>query len=133
MYKRQDAARRGAKSSGRAIAALVHFHAGAVFLVGGATRDVAPTAVWLRSGDACVFVGEAARSYYHGVPRILPDTCPPHLREATAWPDAPVPANGDGSDAAYAAGRPPDDEALRGLCEFLRGSRLNLNVREVGD
>ena len=140
----------------------------AVFLVGGATRDVAPTAVWLRSGlcgkqpvssikyadwadvasdgvgrpkfdfhtgsgDACVFVGEAARSYYHGVPRILPDTCPPHLREATAWPDAPGPGDGDSSDAAYAAGRPTDDEALRGLCEFLRGSRLNLNVREVGD
>ena len=105
----------------------------AVFLVGGATRDVAPTAVWLRSGDACVFVGEAARSYYHGVPRILPDTCPPHLREATAWPDAPGPGDGDGSDAAYAAGRPAGDEALGGLCEFLRGSRLNLNVREVGD
>ena len=105
----------------------------AVFLVGGATRDVAPTAVWLRSGDACIFVGEAARSYYHGVPRILPDTCPSHLREATAWPDAPGPANGDGSDEAYAAGRPSGDEALRGLCEFLRGSRLNLNVREVGD
>ena len=104
-----------------------------MFLVGGATRDVAPTAVWLRSGDACVFVGEAARSYYHGVPRILPDTCPPHLREATAWPDAPGPGDGDGSDAAYAAGRPAGDEALRGLCEFLRGSRLNLNVREVGD
>ena len=85
------------------------------------------------SGDACVFVGEAARSYYHGVPRILQDTCPPHLRDATAWPDAPGPANGDSSDAAYAAGRPADDEALRGLCEFLRGSRLNLNVREVGD
>ena len=104
----------------------------AVFLVGGATRDVAPTAVWLRSGDACIFTGEA-RSYYHGVPRILPDTCPSHLREATAWPDAPGPGDGDSSDAAYAAGRPADDEALRGLCEFLRGSRLNLNVREVGD
>ena len=50
-----------------------------------------------------------------------------------APPDAPGPANGDSSDAAYAAGRPADDEALRGLCEFLRGSRLNLNVREVGD
>ena len=104
-----------------------------LFLYGcGARGSVAPTAVWLRSGDACIFTGEA-RSYYHGVPRILPDTCPPHLREATAWPDAPGPGDGDSSDAAYAAGRPADDEALRGLCEFLRGSRLNLNVREVGD
>ena len=42
----------------------------AVFLVGGATRDVAPTAVWLRSGDACIFTGERAF--------ILPRR-PPHL------------------------------------------------------
>ena len=89
------------------------------------------------SGDACVFVGEAARSYYHGVPRILADTCPSHLREATAWPTMPgISMNRDNmSDALYDMGRPKmyDDEALRGLCEFLRGSRLNLNVREVGD
>ena len=91
----------------------------AVFLVGGATRDVAPTAVWLRSGDACIFVGEAARSYYHGVPRILPDTCPSHLQEATAWPHAPGPGDGDSSDAAYAAGRPMSYSASDMLSLFM--------------
>jgi len=100
----------------------------AVFLVGGATRDISPTALWLRSGDACIFTG-AARSYYHGVPRILEGTCPPHLCAPAAWPDAPGEING--SDGDYAAGRPAG--ALDGLCEFLRGARLNLNVREVGD
>lgn len=43
----------------------------AVFLIGGATKDVVPTAVWLHSGDAVVLSG-AARQCYHGVPRVMP-------------------------------------------------------------
>ena len=43
----------------------------AVFLIGGATKDVAPTAVWIHSGDAVVLSG-SARQCYHGVPRVLP-------------------------------------------------------------
>lgn len=36
------------------------------------TRDVPPTAMLLRSGDAVV-LGQEARSCYHGVPRVLTD------------------------------------------------------------
>lgn len=43
----------------------------AVFLIGGATKDVVPTAVWIHSGDAVVLSGPARQSY-HGVPRVLP-------------------------------------------------------------
>jgi len=43
----------------------------AIFLIGGGSKDVVPTAVLLRSGDAVVLGGHARRSY-HGVPRILP-------------------------------------------------------------
>jgi len=42
-----------------------------VFLMGGQTKDVAPTAIWLHSGDAVVLSGPA-RQCYHGVPRVMP-------------------------------------------------------------
>lgn len=62
----------------------------AVFLIGGATKDVAPTAVWLHSGDAVVLSGPA-RQCYHGVPRVLPgrmlfdSTAPACAREVAAY------------------------------------------------
>lgn len=43
----------------------------AVFLMGGQTKDVVPTAVWLHSGDAVILLGPA-RQCYHGVPRVRP-------------------------------------------------------------
>ncbi len=43
----------------------------AVFLMGGQTKDVVPTAVWLHSGDAVILSGPA-RQCYHGVPRVMP-------------------------------------------------------------
>lgn len=62
----------------------------AVFLIGGATKDVAPTAVWLHSGDAVVLSGPA-RQCYHGVPRVLPGrmlfdgTAPACAKEVAAY------------------------------------------------
>ena len=50
----------------------------AVFLLGGLTKDVPPLAVLLQSGDALLLSGEA-RCAYHGVPCILPNTCPSYL------------------------------------------------------
>ena len=37
----------------------------------GTTREVAPTPLLLRGGDAVVMAGEARRCF-HGVPRVLP-------------------------------------------------------------
>ena len=45
-----------------------------IFLMGGQTKEVAPTALWLHSGDAVVLSG-AARQCYHGVPRVIPGQC----------------------------------------------------------
>ena len=42
-----------------------------VFLMGGSSKDVEPTAVWVRSGDVIVLSGPA-RQCYHGVPRVMP-------------------------------------------------------------
>jgi len=74
-----------------------------VFLFGGPTRDAAPVALFLRSGDACVLSGPA-RDCYHGVPRVLEGTCPARLSRAL-------------------------DADLR---DYLGGTRINVNVREVG-
>ena len=43
----------------------------AVFLIGGVSKDIAPSAVWVHSGDALVLSGPA-RQCYHGVPRVMP-------------------------------------------------------------
>ena len=119
----------------------------AVFLVGGATRDVrrgtgchragVPVAARRGVGRVVISLGRRVRlrrrsgGYYHGVPRILPDTCR-RTYEKRRPGQRLAPAMGDNSDEAYAAGRPADDGGAAAL-RFLRGSRLNLNVREVGD
>ena len=44
-----------------------------VFLKGGDTKDTAPAAIVLHSGDVVVLHGHARRCY-HGLPRVLPGT-----------------------------------------------------------
>ncbi|KAF5381098.1 hypothetical protein D9615_003904 [Tricholomella constricta] len=51
----------------------------AVFLIGGLTRDSEPVPILLRSGDVVIMSGPDCRRAYHGVPRILEGTLPPHL------------------------------------------------------
>ncbi|KIM49179.1 hypothetical protein M413DRAFT_21445 [Hebeloma cylindrosporum] len=52
----------------------------AIFLIGGTTRESDPIPILLRSGDVVIMSGPACRRAYHGVPRILEGTLPPHLR-----------------------------------------------------
>ncbi|KAL1745606.1 hypothetical protein HDZ31DRAFT_36016 [Schizophyllum fasciatum] len=78
----------------------------AVFLIGGTTRDSAPTALVLRSGDVLIMAGPACRRAYHGVPRILDGTLPPHLRGGGAEEWAP-------------------------FAEYMQTTRVNVNVRQV--
>ena len=71
-----------------------------VFLLGGTSRDVAPTAVLMRSGDAVALTGPSRRCY-HGVPRIFVAGegcvdgrgvelgCPEWLGNPDAWPEEP--------------------------------------------
>jgi len=53
----------------------------AVFLMGGPTRDTAPTPLLLRSGDVVV-LGGSARNCFHGVPRVFTDRPLPFGPEA---------------------------------------------------
>ncbi|EKF33680.1 alkylated DNA repair protein, putative [Trypanosoma cruzi marinkellei] len=48
-----------------------------VFLMGTSSRDDAPSAFWLRSGDVAIFSGPS-RVAFHSIPRIMDDS-PPHL------------------------------------------------------
>ncbi|KAG1826996.1 uncharacterized protein BJ212DRAFT_1474195 [Suillus subaureus] len=82
----------------------------AIFLIGGLTRDVEPTAILLRSGDVVIMSGPACRRAYHGVPRILEDTLPDHFS---------LKSDGEGfsSWTSYEL--------------YMRTTRININVRQV--
>jgi alkylated DNA repair protein alkB family protein 1 len=97
----------------------------AVFLVGGASKDDAPTPLLLRSGDVLVLSG-ASRLAWHGVAAVLPGTCPPELFEA-----APAGA-GAGAGTGAGAGDADDEAAERAdMRAFLLRNRINFNLRQV--
>lgn len=82
----------------------------AVFLIGGATKDVVPTAVWLHGGDAVVLAG-AARQCYHGVPRVVPcrtsfDCCVSNASAAVV-------------------------KDMAALHVYMQSTRVNISVRQV--
>lgn len=79
----------------------------AVFLIGGITRDVDPVPIVLRSGDIVIMSGPGCRRAYHGVPRILGNTLPAHLRV-------------EGQDKDWEP-----------YANYLQTTRINVNVRQV--
>ncbi|KAF8902083.1 hypothetical protein CPB84DRAFT_1729251 [Gymnopilus junonius] len=84
----------------------------AVFLIGGLTRDTAPVPILLRSGDIVIMSGPACRRAYHGIPRILEGSLPRHLR-------------------VEALEKEETKEEWKPYEEYLRTSRININVRQV--
>ncbi|CAL1703646.1 unnamed protein product [Somion occarium] len=81
----------------------------AVFLMGGLTRDVEPIPILLRSGDVVIMSGPQCRRAYHGVPRILEDTLP----------------------ALFGSTRIQEDKDWPLYEEYMRTTRININVRQV--
>ena len=71
--------------------------------------------VRVRSGDAIV-MSRSARYAWHGVPRVLPGTCPAYLAD---WPAEERAAEAEGQF-----------EAWRG---WMANKRINLNVRQMFD
>lgn len=67
----------------------------------------------LRSGDA-VYMNGPSRFAWHGVPKIVPDTCPKWLAE---WPSL---SNDDTGTSEHALWR-----------SWMAGKRINLNVRQM--
>ncbi|KAM3504271.1 hypothetical protein MY10362_003658 [Beauveria mimosiformis] len=64
----------------------------------------------VRSGDA-IYMTQESRCAWHGVPKIIPDTCPEYLEN---WP-----AQEDGQFSAWEG--------------WMRTKRINLNVRQMQD
>ncbi|KAJ2778759.1 hypothetical protein H4R18_004414 [Coemansia javaensis] len=85
-----------------------------VYLIGGRTRDVEPTPLLLRSGDALVMCGES-RLAFHGVPRVLPGSAPACLTDPEA-----------GTGDAVADRYPP----WRQFAAYLAAHRINCNARK---
>lgn len=68
----------------------------------------------LRSGDA-VYMSEEARSAWHGVPKVLANTCPTYLQD---WP----------VDTEEQSGGSSPFETWRG---WMKNKRINLNIRQM--
>lgn len=79
----------------------------AVFLIGGRSRQDEPLPIFLESGDA-ILMGGYSRLCYHGVPRILAGTC-----------------------AALVSTLRAQGRCV--LADYLRDSRINMNIRQVID
>ena len=75
-------------------------------------KDVRMQAIRLRSGDALLMSGPA-RFAWHGLPKVVPDSCPEWLRE---WP-----AVGGG------------EKRFEKWKEWMGGKRINFNVRQMFD
>ena len=94
----------------------------ALFVIGlGSEEDenCSHLVIRLRSGDI-VYMSGKARFAWHGVPRIIPNTCPPSLR---CWPATHDPLNSDVElQGPFEAWR-----------DWMSNKRVNLNVRQVID
>lgn len=86
-----------------------------VFLLGQRTRDGAPTALLMRSGDAMVLSGES-RYCYHGVPRVF--TLGEGALDAAGEPLAPPP------ELFPAGWKSP-------IAEWVARTRVNISIRDI--
>jgi alkylated DNA repair protein alkB family protein 1 len=88
----------------------------AVFVIGTSSDDQEGDKILtlrLRSGSA-VYMSGPSRFAWHGVPQIVGGTCPKYLED---WP-----GRTEGEEGQYEAWR-----------EWMKGKRVNLNVRQMWD
>ncbi|ORX68210.1 hypothetical protein DL89DRAFT_268729 [Linderina pennispora] len=85
-----------------------------VYLVGGRTRDIEPSAIRLRSGDILAMCGES-RMAFHGVPRVIADSAPDYLTD-------PCTGSTDAGAEKY-----PE---WRHFSKYLARHRINCNARK---
>eukprot|EP00605_Chrysophyceae_sp_TOSAG23-4_P002603 GSChrysophyteH1.ASY1.ANO1.2874.1 assembled CDS len=109
-----------------------------VFLVGGTTKDVAPTALLLRSGDVLV-LGGTCRLKFHGIPKVFVSDGPPaslgmdtveehviHRSDCAQFLDLQA----SDSDSCCICGGASSLEVERTL-KVLACARVNVNLRQV--
>ncbi|GAU16648.1 hypothetical protein TSUD_325980 [Trifolium subterraneum] len=81
----------------------------AIFLLGGKSREDAPIAMFLRSGDVVLMAGEA-RECFHGVPRIFTDK--------------------ENAEIGHLEKQLTQEDDLCFL-KYIQTSRININIRQV--
>ncbi len=96
----------------------------AIFLVGGQSKAVRPSAVRLNSGDIVIMSGQA-RLAFHGVPKIMKD---PSLETTFTYETASVQHQALGSNEFYVS-----DQEWSDFYEYIKDNRINLNIRQVND
>ena len=101
----------------------------ALFLIGGRSRSVTPTAVLVRSGDAVIMSGES-RYCYHGVPVILPIDFEPLPDDMEKGADVGKKVNDLQYMVDYAS-REGCPDCVRSVVQYLQQARINMNVRQV--
>ena len=116
-----------------------------IFLIGGTSREVAPTAILLRAGDCMVMSGKSRR-YFHGVPCVLSNElgddahdADPILEESlTIFPELSddgslVDNNGEDTDAMIDGSLDvvPSSEEMRFVKALLTTVRMNMSLRQV--
>lgn len=99
----------------------ISFGCDAIFIAGFGDEDEGDVhsghlCVRLRSGDAVYMTGPA-RFAWHGVPRVLPNTCPPWLRD---WP-------------AIASMENNKSDEYKSWGGWMSDKRINLNIRQIKD
>lgn len=105
---------------------LFSFGQTAIFLLGGKTIDIKPTALFLHSGDI-VIMSKEARLSYHGVPRIIQSKSEP-------WESNDSNDDMDLHHKYFAkdvlANCDKKDWWLP-YSDYLKTSRININARQV--
>jgi alkylated DNA repair protein alkB family protein 1 len=93
----------------------------AIFLVGGQSKAIRPSAVRLTSGDIVVMSGPA-RLAYHGVPKIIKD---PSLDKVFSF---------DNEEQTFKSREfYVSDQEWSEYYEYIKENRINLNIRQVND
>lgn len=95
-----------------------------VFLIGGLTKDIAPSAFFLRSGDVMLMSGPS-RLFFHGVPRMFEHTSPQFLSL--------------NKDQLEEDEKEEEEEVENGKLEkegelfkqYMSNARININLRQV--
>lgn len=101
----------------------ISFGQSAIFLIGGPTLDIKPTALFLHSGDIVVMSKESRLSY-HGVPKIL--EAPRQF-----WNDDSNFDNNCGGLDRPTLSDCVDESTWKQFNNYLQSSRININIRQV--
>lgn len=114
----------------------------AIFLIGGRTKDVKPTAVFLKSGDIAV-MSRDSRLCYHAVPKIMPATIEPwkYLRNEDINDNnddkilnkkRKIMPNNDSSQIDVELWEHVSDSMFwEEFNDYVQDCRININVRQV--